>query len=276
MLSSPGTVAPSPQTDVAPPLVPHGGEIDHVEFLGLPFSVLTQAEVVGAIAADCGAPYRYLVTPNAYHVVAAHEEPARLLPIYRAAWLSVCDSRILRALARLDRQALPLVTGSDLVAALLARLNAEGRPGLPQRILVVGPPHGAEAMLHAAYPNLIFEILPTPGGLAHDAELRLAVARACISRRWDIALLCLGCPAQELIAYTLAELGCRSGIALCVGASIDFLIGKRSRAPRWLQRLSLEWAYRLAQEPGRLWRRYLVESPKILRIFIAARSSRWR
>jgi len=159
---------------------------------------------------------------------------------------------------------------------LLARLNAQGRPGLPQRILVVGPPHSAEAPLHAAYPNLIFEILPAPSGLAHDAELRLAVARACISRRWDIALLCLGCPAQEMIAHKLAELGCQSGIALCVGASIDFLTGVRSRAPRWLQRLSLEWAYRLAQEPGRLWRRYLVESPKILRIFIAARLPRRR
>ncbi len=82
------------------------------------------------------------------------------------------------------------------------------------------------------------------------------------ARRWDIALLCLGCPAQEMIAHKLAELGCQSGIALCVGASIDFLTGARSRAPRWLQRLSLEWAYRLAQEPSRLWRRYLVESPK--------------
>jgi UDP-N-acetyl-D-mannosaminuronic acid transferase (WecB/TagA/CpsF family) len=157
---------------IAPPLVPHGGEIDHVEFLGLPFSLLAQADVIGAIAADCGAPYRYVVTPNAYHVVAAHEEPARLLPIYRAAWLSVCDSRIVRALARLDRLALPLVTGSDLVAALLARLNAEGRPGLPQRILVVGPPRSAEGTLHAAYPNLIFEILPAPGGLMRSCALR--------------------------------------------------------------------------------------------------------
>ena len=152
----------------------------------------------------------------------------------------------------------------------------EARPGLPQRILVVGPPRSAEAPLRAAYPNLIFEIMPAPAALAHDAELRLAVARACMTRRWDIALLCLGCPAQEMIAHKLAELGCQSGIALCVGASIDFLTGARSRAPRWLQRLSLEWAYRLAQEPGRLWRRYLVESPKILRIFIAARSPRRR
>ena len=74
----------------------------HVEFLGLPFCLWTQAEVIEAITARCGAPYRYVVTPNAYHVVAAHDEPAQLLPIYRAAWLSLCDSRIVRALARLD------------------------------------------------------------------------------------------------------------------------------------------------------------------------------
>ena len=79
-----------------------------------------------------------------------------------------------------------------------------------------------------------------------------------------------------MIAQQLAELGCQGGVALCVGAAIDFLTGARPRAPRWLQKLGLEWAYRLAREPGRLWRRYLVESPKILRIFIAARSPHGR
>ena len=72
-----------------------------------------------------GEPYRYVVTPNAFHVVTVHDEPARLLPLYRGAWLSLCDSRILRALARLDGgHSLPLVTGSDVVAgALLSALN---------------------------------------------------------------------------------------------------------------------------------------------------------
>ncbi len=87
-------------------------------------------------------------------------------------------------------------------------------------------------------------------------------------------LLCVGCPAQELIAQELAALGCKSGIALCVGASIDFLTGKSVRAPRWLQKMGLEWAYRLAREPLRLWRRYIIESPKIFRIFMAARATR--
>jgi exopolysaccharide biosynthesis WecB/TagA/CpsF family protein len=243
----------------------------HAEFLGLRFCLLPRADVVRRIIEDGGTPYRYVVTPNAYHVVAAHEAPDRLLPIYRDAWLSLCDSRIVRALARLERHALPLVTGSDLVAALLATLN---RPHNAKRILVVGPRRGVETALRAAYPNLNFDILPAPAGLSQNAELRLAVARACVHRQWDIVLLCVGCPAQEQIARHIAELGRTSGIALCVGASIDFLTGARARAPLWVQQLSLEWAYRLLREPRRLWRRYLVESPKILHIFVKERLGR--
>jgi N-acetylglucosaminyldiphosphoundecaprenol N-acetyl-beta-D-mannosaminyltransferase len=250
---------------VEPPRPPHA------EFLGLGFCLLPQAEVVRRIIEDGGAPYRYVVTPNAYHVVAAHEAPAALLPIHRDAWLSLCDSRIVRALARLERHTLPLVTGSDLVAALFATLN---RPRNAKRILVVGPRRGVETALRAAYPNLNFDILPAPAGLSQSAELRLAVARACVHRQWDIVLLRVGCPAQEQIARHIAELGCTSGVALWVGASIDFLTGARARAPLWVQQLSLEWAYRLLQEPRRLWRRYLVESPKILRIFLQERSLR--
>lgn len=239
----------------------------HAEFLGLPFCLSSPQQVVRLIIDHSGAPYRYVVTPNAYHVVAVHEEPARLMPIYRGAWLSLCDSRILRALARLEGRSLPLVTGSDLVAALLSALNVSD-PARRRTLLVVGPPRVAATALRAAYPDLAFDILPAPAGLARRAELRRAVARACAARSWDILLLCVGCPAQELVARQIAEFGRASGVALCVGAAVDFLTGVRVRAPRWLQRLGLEWAHRLAQEPGRLWRRYLVESPRIVGIFL--------
>lgn len=253
-----------------------GARPPHAEFLGLPFCLWTQRQVIETVISRGGTPYRYVVTPNSYHIVAAHNDAARFIPLYQAAWLSLCDSRIVRALAKLDRLALPLVTGSDLVATLFAALANRDRQDRPQRILVVGPPRDIEGALRSSYPHLSFEILPAPGGLAQSAELRLAVARACLNRDWDIALLCVGCPAQELIARQLGELGRKSGIALCVGASVDFLTGASTRAPLWLQKLSLEWAYRLAQEPTRLWRRYLIESPKILRIFLATRSSRHR
>jgi N-acetylglucosaminyldiphosphoundecaprenol N-acetyl-beta-D-mannosaminyltransferase len=251
-----------------------GEQAPHAEFLGLPFGLLPLQQVLRLVIERRGAAYGYLVTPNAYHVVAVHDDPARLLPIYRGAWLSVCDSRILRALAKLDGQDLPLVTGSDLAAMLLAALN---RPDAPRRkLLVVGPDLAIETALRAVYPNLSIEVVPAPAGLGQNAAQRLAVARVCLERTWDIALLCVGCPAQELIAAQLGELGRKTGTALCVGAAIDFVTGARVRAPRWVQRLSLEWAYRLLQEPGRLWRRYLVESPKILRIYWATRSARGR
>lgn len=262
-----GHAAPAPPS-VVPPRPPH------VEFLGLPFALLSQADVIRHTVESLDAPYRYVVTPNAYHVVAAHDDPVRLLPIYRNAWLSLCDSRIVQRLARLERHGLPLVTGSDLVPALLSALCAGGRSRPPRRILIVGPPRDTVTTLQAAYPDLAFEALPAPSGLAQRADLRLAIARACLQRDWDVALLCVGCPAQELIAHQLGELGCGKGVALCVGAAIEFLTGARTRAPRWLQNLSLEWAFRLAQEPARLWRRYLVESPKIVRIFMTARLSR--
>ncbi len=246
----------------------------HAEFLGLRFGLLSQREAVRLVIARCGRAYRYVVTPNAYHVAAVHDEPARLLPIYRGAWLSLCDSRILRALARLEGRTLPLVTGSDLVAALFFALNISDVESHQRRLLIVGPPPDAATALRAAYPRLEFDILPAPAGLASNAELPLVVARACVEKSWDILLLCVGCPAQELIARQIGELGRSTGVALCVGAAIDFLSGSRVRAPLWLRKLSLEWAYRLAQEPRRLWHRYLVESPKIFRIFVARRFAR--
>jgi len=245
----------------------------HAEFLGLRFCLLTQRQAVDLVIARCGLSYRYIVTPNAHHVVTVHERPTQLLPIYREAWLSLCDSRILRGLARLTGLDLPLVTGSDLTSELLATLNdtSAGRP--PRQLLIVGPMDASTKALRAAFPQVAFEVMPAPADLATDRRLRLAVARACVAQSWDILLLCVGCPAQELIARDIAELGRTHGVALCVGAAIDYLTGAHTRAPIWLQRLSLEWAYRLAREPGRLWRRYLVESPKVLRIFMTTLSA---
>jgi N-acetylglucosaminyldiphosphoundecaprenol N-acetyl-beta-D-mannosaminyltransferase len=273
-----GSVAPSSPADLDRPRPPH------VDFLGLPFALSSPAQVLDLILSRRGAPYRYVVTPNAYHVVTAHDQPGRLLPIYRDAWLSLCDSRIVRALARLDNRELPLVTGSDLVAALLSTLNSierssqpassEPSRSKPPRLLIVGPQRSVGRALHDAYPELRFSILTAPAGLAKYPQLRHAIARACRDLDWDILLLCVGCPAQELIARELGQLGRAGGIALCVGASIDFIASPGSRAPRWVQSLHLEWAYRLMQEPRRLWRRYLVESPKIIRIFMATRGAR--
>jgi spore germination cell wall hydrolase CwlJ-like protein len=62
-----------------------------------------------------------------------------------------------------------------------------------------------------------------------------------------------------------------TGVALCIGAALEFLTDEQKRAPRFLQRFGLEWAHRLATNPRRLWRRYLVEGVKVFPIYL-----RWR
>jgi alpha-1,3-mannosyltransferase len=76
----------------------------------------------------------------------------------------------------------------------------------------------------------------------------------------DIILAGMGNPLQELwLADNLEATGCR--LAFGVGALFDFLTGHARRAPAWVRAVRLEWFHRLIQEPGRLWRRYLVGNP---------------
>ena len=81
----------------------------------------------------------------------------------------------------------------------------------------------------------------------------------------DVLAIGLGAPKQELwIAAHRREL--QFGVALCIGAAIDFAAGAVERAPRWMQAGGLEWLFRLAQEPRRLWKRYLVDDMAFARI----------
>jgi len=67
------------------------------------------------------------------------------------------------------------------------------------------------------------------------------------------------------MADNVAQLPC---VMVGVGAAFDVLAGRSSRAPAWMQSLGLEWTYRLAHEPRRLWRRYLIGNPRFAALFI--------
>jgi UDP-N-acetyl-D-mannosaminuronic acid transferase (WecB/TagA/CpsF family) len=73
----------------------------------------------------------------------------------------------------------------------------------------------------------------------------------------------VGSPQQEIIAKKLKERGTARGLALCVGASIDFITRAERRAPPWMRKSGLEWLFRLIQNPKRLANRYLVRGPRI-------------
>lgn len=83
----------------------------------------------------------------------------------------------------------------------------------------------------------------------------------------DVVFIGLGCPLQEKFAYHHKDK--INAVQICVGAAFDFYSGNKKMAPAWMQRLSLEWFFRLCEEPRRLWRRYLFTNSLFLaKIFL--------
>lgn len=83
----------------------------------------------------------------------------------------------------------------------------------------------------------------------------------------DIVWLGLGTPKQDYLAAELAPMIDRP--VVCVGAAFDFIAGTRPEAPPVLSRIGLEWLFRFAVEPRRLWRRYLLGNPKFIRLVMS-------
>ncbi len=199
------------------------------------------------------APFTYVVTINADHLVRLDRADTALRAIYDAAWLSLCDSRILRAgVARRGYQ-LSVVTGSDLAQALFSHaISAQ------TRVSVIGSDAATIAALRARYGlQALFHHNPPMGFIKDDAAVDEAVAFVC-AHPAQYVFLCVGSPQQEILAAKIAQSGQATGVGLCVGAAIAFVAGTSKRAPLWVQRAHIEWLHRLLLEPRRLWRRYLL------------------
>lgn len=242
------------------------------DFLGLAFDARPAAEIEAWLAARTAtSAFGYVVTPNVDHMVRLAEAPAEVRQAYADADLCLCDSRVLARLATWAGVTLPVVPGSDLVAALFARVATGG----DRVCLIGGGPTDADA-LRALHPT--FEIMQhrPPMGLRTDpAAMRAAVAFAVASRA-RFTLLAVGSPQQELLARALAAQPDARGTALCIGASVDFLVGTQTRAPRVVRTLGVEWVWRLATSPRRLARRYLIDGPAIFPIVWRWRRARRR
>ncbi len=226
------------------------------------FDLLNRAQVHDWIAArDASSPFGYVVTPNVDHIVRLEQAGPELRRIYSQADLCLCDSQILLRLGRLLGVNLTLVRGSDLVAALFDDVLQT-----QDRICLIGGSEDYPGALAQRYPRIeVVQHIP-PMGLQTDPAARAAAIEFAAQSRARITLLAVGSPQQELLAAEMSRHPAIRGTALCIGASVEFIIGERRRAPMPLRVAGLEWAWRLASEPRRLTRRYLVEGPRIFPI----------
>jgi exopolysaccharide biosynthesis WecB/TagA/CpsF family protein len=236
---------------------------DLVNFLDVNFDGLNFEAVKDVLRqATSESPYRYVVTPNVDHVVLLHRQPS-LMNSWASADLCVCDSQILRMLARLRGVKLELVRGSDLCQALFDDLIHPG-----DTLAVVGGSSVAVAKLRTMYPAIRVVHHEPPMGLRTNADARRKAAEFVASSNARFTLIAVGSPQQEMIAHEVRQHPSAGGFGLCIGAGLDFVTGSQKRAPRFLQSVGLEWAYRLAGSPRRLWKRYLVEGLRIIPIFL--------
>jgi N-acetylglucosaminyldiphosphoundecaprenol N-acetyl-beta-D-mannosaminyltransferase len=113
-----------------------------------------------------------------------------------------------------------------------------------------------QAKLQAAFPDLEIAGAESPPFRPLSAAEDEAMVERVNASGAGLMFLGLGCPKQDYFAA--AHVDRIQAVQLCVGAAFDFHAGTKAIAPKWMQRRGLEWLFRLYQEPGRLWKRYLV------------------
>lgn len=200
----------------------------------------------------------------------------RLREAARGVTLTVADGMPLLWAARLAGRPLPeRVTGADLVVDL-SRAAATAGHGI---YLIGGAPgvaREAGERLQRDCPGLRVQGAECPPlGFETDRDFMTALRDRLRDAQPDIVYVGLGCPKQEQVIAELRDM-LPGAWWIGVGGSFNFAAGRIRRAPAWAQRHGLEWLHRLAQEPRRLFRRYLVQDmPFALRLLGEALRVRW-
>lgn len=210
--------------------------------------------------------YGYVVTPNVDHIIRLHED-STFRALYADATFTLLDSRFLSRLLRITKRShLPVCTGSDLTENILSKVvNPDDA-----LVLIGGTEIQAKQLCERYNLRELYHFNP-PMGFIHDPQM----VETCLQfienhSPFRFCFLAVGSPQQEVLAQQLKVRGIARGMALCIGASINFLTGDEHRAPLWMQRSGTEWLFRLLQAPRRMARRYLLRGPRIFRLLFDA------
>ncbi len=237
------------------------------EVLGIPLAVCAYEEVLDWMQAVCAAGEPAYLTAAAVNLVmSAHEDPA-VRAATLGATLAVPDGMpLVWALRLLGHPAATRVYGPDLMAAFCARA---ARTGTPMYLYGGRTPQALELLasrLRERFPGIeIAGGWSPPFRPLSAAEERWVVAEIDGSGA-RVVWVGTGQPKQELWMAHMRPL-LRAPLLVGVGAAFDFHAGLVPQAPPHLQRAGLEWAYRLAREPRRLWRRYATQNPRFVALF---------
>ncbi|MDE6557145.1 MAG: WecB/TagA/CpsF family glycosyltransferase [Duncaniella sp.] len=242
-----------------------------IDFLGTPIHVATMDEALTHIESGV------VVTPNIDHLAKLRTD-REFRDCYREADWVLCDSRIITLMSRLLPESLPeAVPGSTFFTRFYEHHASDpdcrifllgARPGVADEARRrINARVGREIVVGAHSPSFGFEKRP---------EEAREIAEIINRSGANVVLVGVGAPKQEkwIRSHRHEMPGVKLWLAL--GATIDFEAGAVKRAPRWVQKICMEWFYRFLCEPRRMFRRYFVDDPVVLFSFLGSLPGAWR
>lgn len=230
-----------------------------VKLFGVEIDALGMQQAVAQVLAWARGPVdgcRFVVTPNVDHtVMLQHREDLR--QVYADAHLVLADGFPIILASRLVGKRLPeRVAGSELVPLIFE----QARDGESLTVFLLGAAPGvadrAADKIHQQWPHVkVIGTYSPPIGFEADPHESEAILARLKRASADLIVVGLGAPKQELWVHRYHR-QMAGKVALCVGATIDFMAGEKAQAPVWMRRTGLEWCHRVATEPRRLAGRY--------------------
>lgn len=240
---------------------------------GVRIDAITPEEFVSSLRTFLSCGYSHVV-----HFCSAHPTvEARANPDYR---------RLLNTGALNVSDGVPVAVAARMMGLRTVRLagtdgfHLAAGHGMPlglRHYLFGSTPATLDAMqrrLEERYPGILIVGAESPPFRELSDDEVLASARRMQDAGAQAVWVGLGAPKQDVMAHRLRQVRA-APIILCVGAAFDFIAGTTGRAPAWMQRMGLEWLHRLASEPRRLWRRYLVGNPRFVAGVVRDLVRRW-
>lgn len=224
--------------------------------LGARIDALTWDAAVGHLVEWGGQrSSRYVCICNVHSVVTASQDPGFMKVVNEADLATPDGMPVAWMLRRLGRPGQQRINGPDLMLRYLREAERLG-----QVVSFYGSTERTLALLHerlrAQFPRLRIGASISPPFRALTAEEEQGFADQINDAGTAVLFVGLGCPKQE--RWMAAQRGRIQAVMVGVGAAFDYHAGTIQRAPLWMQRNGLEWLHRLASEPRRLWKRYLL------------------
>lgn len=238
-------------------------ELQHCEILKTNISVTNMSDTIAYINAHIEELRgKYICVSNVHTTVMSYENEKYRI-IQNSAAMALPDGAPLSSYSRKKGfKEARRVTGPDLMLELFRVSPQRGY----RHFFYGATPEILEAMkknMSKEYPDTVIAGMYSPPFRKMTPDEDDTIVKMINNTQPDFVWVGLGAPKQEEWMYE--HMDKVNAVMIGVGAGFDYLAGEIKRAPQWMQKLSLEWIYRLLQDPRRLWKRYLTTNMKFIR-----------